>query len=272
MAKGLFLVGREMFDHPVVGIKKPHWFSAWVWLLGSAQWKAKDVEINGQTVWLSRGQLSFSVRFMAVKFGMSVKGVRIFLERLEREKMIYLGKQEDNTSPKRGTAKGKGQNIITICNYDTYQDYEKYRAQLRATQGQGKGKVGAQRRTPEGIPEGIPDILGDANSFDDWFSFYPKKTGKADAHKAYISEIKNKKVTHEKLMEGLKKYCAFIERDKTETKWIKGPAAWIRAGKYKDDYSEIIHEGATNKPKGNGNAGVNVYMEMKEKGMFDDFQ
>jgi len=149
MAKGLFLVGREMFDHPVVGLKKPQWFAAWVWMIGEARWKSGEVDIAGKTVILKRGQLSCSLRFMSKRLGMTIKGLRVFIKRLEKDTLIV-------------TDKGTGQTVITICNYDTYQDYENYRAQLRAQigaeEGHSKGTGGAQTITPEGTPEVTPDI------------------------------------------------------------------------------------------------------------------
>ncbi len=150
MAKGLFLIGREMFDHPVVGLKKPQWFAAWTWMIGEASWKSRSINIAGKTVILQRGQLSCSLRFMSERLGMTIKGLRVFIKRLEKDTLIV-------------TAKGTGQTIITICNYDIYQDYEKYRAQLRAQlgakEGHSRGTAGAQTRTPEGTPEETPDII-----------------------------------------------------------------------------------------------------------------
>lgn len=145
--KGLFLIGRELFDHPIVGLHKPKWFAAWVWMLGEARWKQNKIMVSGKPVILERGQLSCSLRFMAKRLDMSVKGIRTFLDRLESDTMI-------------DTDKGTGQTIITICNYEIYQDFEEYRAQQRAQQraqeGHSKGTGGAQTRTPE-TPE-TPEI------------------------------------------------------------------------------------------------------------------
>ena len=159
MAKGLYLVGREMVEHPVVGLKKPLWFAAWVWMLGEARWKDHKLEISGQSAVLRRGQLSCSYRFMSERLGMTVKGVRVFIARIERENMITIGKQESSKSPKKGTVKGTGQTIITICKYDEYQDFNKYRAQLETKEGHSRGTAGAQTRTPDETPDETPVII-----------------------------------------------------------------------------------------------------------------
>lgn len=129
---GLFLIAREMFDHPIVGISNPKRFAAWCWIVSEARYKESTILVSGKPVKLNRGQLSCSIRFMASRCGMSIKEARTFLEKLKKMEMIVI---------KTDT----GQNLITICNYEVYQDFENYRAQ----QGHSKGTARAQTRTKE---------------------------------------------------------------------------------------------------------------------------
>lgn len=76
--------------------------------------------INGQIVELERGQLSHSIRFLSIRWDWSISRVNRFLKRLKTETMIET---ENET----------GQNVITICNYETYQDFNKYRETVSET-------------------------------------------------------------------------------------------------------------------------------------------
>ena len=260
MAKGLFLIGREMFDHPIVGMKKPAWAIAWIWMIGAANWKQSEVEILGDLISLERGQFSHSYRFMAKRFGMSVKGIRVFLGKLEKHGMIKITKSREKKGPKKGTQEGtqktNAQNIITICNYEDYQDFDLYKEQIGASEGQARGKRGAQRRTPDITPDEQSSIFSENLAFETWYSECPKKTGKEDAEKAYNQCIKAKKSTHEVLLNAIIRYANEVKENDTERKWIKGPGAWIRAGRYNDEAAPPSNgnNGKGNKP-GNGQQG-----------------
>jgi hypothetical protein len=82
---------------------------AWAWLIGAARWEDGLVSIKGCPVPLKRGQLSFSLRFLADKFLWSKDRVSRFLDRL-----VSWGAITIETAT--------GQTIITICNYCSYQD------------------------------------------------------------------------------------------------------------------------------------------------------
>ena len=102
---------RDRFNHPLFSSGPWCRGYAWDWMVAQATWKSKRVEIKGKFVTLERGQLSFSVRFMAEKFGWSKDQVSRFLARLKTETMIE-------------TSTATGQVVITICNYSKYQDAE----------------------------------------------------------------------------------------------------------------------------------------------------
>lgn len=80
----------------------------WEWLVGSAAYEPMIVNIHNNPVTLQRGQLSFSIRFMAKFLGWPESSVLRFLNHLKKWDMIE-------------TESGTGQNVITICNYDKYQ-------------------------------------------------------------------------------------------------------------------------------------------------------
>jgi len=118
--RGLYTISRAVFEHPAFKSEPFTEREAWVWLIGEAQWKANRKRINGQIVELERGQLSHSIRFLSIRWDWSISRVNRFLKRLKTETMIET---ENET----------GQNVITICNYETYQDFNKYRETVNET-------------------------------------------------------------------------------------------------------------------------------------------
>lgn len=84
-------------------------FGAWFWLVSTACWKPVKFNVGGGTITLQRGQLCVSVRQLAEEWGWSKSAVERFLTRLQTETMI-------------ATEAGHGRTVITICNYEKYQD------------------------------------------------------------------------------------------------------------------------------------------------------
>lgn len=125
---GFIVMQRAALDHPL--LKDGERFRAWFWLCANACWRPTLVDVGGQIIELQRGQLCFSIRYMADAWGWSKSTVDRFLHRLEAESMLSL------TRSKTGTAGGTGQLLITICNYEKYQS------------------IGEQSGTPDGTAAG----------------------------------------------------------------------------------------------------------------------
>src|SRR6185369_1718531 len=94
---GVFAVHRGIFDHPMFAPEDFTEREAWLWLISTAVWKPAKVRAGHKVVALDRGQLMFSERFIAQKWGWSKTCVRRFLMRLEREKMVVLKADHDAT-------------------------------------------------------------------------------------------------------------------------------------------------------------------------------
>jgi hypothetical protein len=104
---GFVVIQREALDHHVIG--NPRDFYAWCWLISTACWKPTKFSAAGKTITLQRGQLCASVRQLAAAWGMSKSAADRFLARLETETMIER-------------EAGHGRLVLTIRNYDKYQD------------------------------------------------------------------------------------------------------------------------------------------------------
>lgn len=152
---------------------------AWVWMIEEAAWRPTKTRIKGQTVELARGDMTFSQRFLAEKWGWSKSRVDRFIAELRAEGMIETRSKIGATA---GHNAGQGQSIITICNYAKYQDRQDEgrgndEPETGATAGQQRGK---EIRREEDKKEEDNDyrfsgrvirLLPDA--FDRWAKAYP---------------------------------------------------------------------------------------------------
>lgn len=138
-----FKVARGWREHDLFEGETFSRAEAWLWLIENAAWKPTRTRIKGAAVELNRGQLSFSVRFMADQWGWSKSRVDRFIAVLREEGMI-------ETCSKIGTDgnhnAGQGQSVITICNYAKYQNGEDDR---RDNSGTTRGTTAGQQRDKE---------------------------------------------------------------------------------------------------------------------------
>lgn len=105
---GFYLMHRGWMDNDVFKDVVYTEREAWLWLIENAQYEAGNTFINGKRVNLDRGQLSFSLRFLADKWGWSKSETERYTQKLRKRDMIE-------------TETETGQLVITICNYDEYQ-------------------------------------------------------------------------------------------------------------------------------------------------------
>lgn len=118
MSEGWISLHRGWRDNPIFRGEYSR-ADAWVWLIENACWKPSRARIKGEVLELQRGELTFSQRFLAEKWGWSKSRVDRFIAELREESMIETRSKNGATA---GHNAGQGQCIITICNYAKYQD------------------------------------------------------------------------------------------------------------------------------------------------------
>lgn len=110
MANGFYLMHRGWMDHPAFAKQDFTEREAFEWLISEATWAdGRTLSINRNPVLLKKGQLSHSVRFMSQAWGWSLGKTQRFLVHLKKWSII-------------DTQTDTGQLIVTICNYDKYQN------------------------------------------------------------------------------------------------------------------------------------------------------
>lgn len=75
------------------------------------------------------------------------------------------------------------------------------------------------------------------SDFEECWSIYPKKQGKADARKAYLKFAKKDPDLKEKVISGIRNYIEDIQRNKTPEQYIKHGSTFFNGEHWNDDYS-----------------------------------
>jgi hypothetical protein len=131
MRRGWIKLWRKAFDS---GMHKDHklWV-LWTWLLANVTHKEFFYVIGNQKIKLLPGQIVTSYAVLAAATGMSVKQARNRVLKLE----------------KFGNVASKGTNkysLLTVVNWQLYQDDNKKKASKRASNGQAEGKQRATKQ------------------------------------------------------------------------------------------------------------------------------
>lgn len=92
----VYAISRSIWDDPDFANEAFTEREAWLWLVGAAAWKEVRVRGSGGTVTLARGEFSFSVRFLADKWGWSKDQVHRYMKKLKKRDMIQDVSRESN--------------------------------------------------------------------------------------------------------------------------------------------------------------------------------
>lgn len=202
---------------------------------------------------VKRGQRVCSLQRLAKELKITVKQVRTALNHLERTQEVA----------KSTTAK---YTVITINNYDEYQEQGIVEGKQRANKGQGEGKQRANKGQTKGNNERKikkdkesnkkdkeynKDLLPDAetapdsktdeneNRFDEFWKSYPKKVGKGAAEKAY-KKIKPTSDLQSQILSAVEKAKQTEQWRKQNGQFIPYPATWLNQKRWEDEYQESV--------------------------------
>ena len=187
MPEGWVAISRDIIEHHIVGAGQPvdasdrnkgafSRLESWLDLLMLANWAERKIDNHGVAMILQPGQTLAGRAYLAKRWNWSEKTVRVWLIRLERELMITLFCQnvhehERDKSSKQGQTQGHTRNILTICNWDKYQNPElaqgpdvgRPEGHPRATQGPQKNKgtikQDSEVKKEEEVPLALPAAI-----------------------------------------------------------------------------------------------------------------
>ena len=152
---------------------------AWIWLIANVAWKDTKHRIGAELVKVERGSGYFTLRGLQSAFNWkSNNRVGKFLETLKNHEKIGV-----KTAGKAGARK----TLVTICNYDKYQQAV---TSPGARRGHDGGKTGAQKKQgndEQGKPNGFP--AREARKTPDRKSGWVEKKTAVDALNSFLSRL-----------------------------------------------------------------------------------
>ena len=229
---GNFSVSRSIWTSDLFAKEPFTEREAWIWMISSAVWRDKTTRVGHYIIELERGQLCYSIRFLAKAWGWSKSKVDRYLKRLET-----MDATRSKIGTPIGTASGTPPMVITICNYNEYQpDTEKAghiagqsAGQKRDTSGTNKNKDNKDNKIRDTkVSLDHPEI------FDRFWSLYPRKVGKGQAQAAWKAAAK--KVDPQLIIEGLQIHMPDLT-DKPP-QFIPHASTWLNGERWADELEQ----------------------------------
>lgn len=206
-------VGRTLFEHPFwIEERVYSKFEAWIYLLKEARFEDTKLLDGNKIVKVNRGQIYASVRFISNALKWPTKRTLNFLKLLENEKMI-----------KRETVKETGQSLITICNYDKYNNLEEKKKQQMKRNGNSRETKSNTVNTDNIIPPNSPpsDDVAEKTWRDDFKIYLSEVTEAYNALSNDLQFIKEREKYHPNLNISLSLEKSFKDYWSTEVAWKK---------------------------------------------------
>ena len=218
---------------------------AWVWLIEDAAWEDHDVPYKGKKILIKRGDVPTTMRDLMAKWRWSQGKVQRFLDDLEGAAMIV--KKTDT-----------GFCIISICNYDAYQNPKNLTDTQTDTQTDTKTdtqtdtsikkennlkKENKLPPTPRGgkrepaLIENLPVQHKEPCRFEsEFWPLCPRRENKKKAKEAY--DKARLKDSQTNIIAGMRAYRRKYENDDRpadeKDKFYKWPQGWLNDERWRD--------------------------------------
>lgn len=100
-------------------------------------------------------------------------------------------------------------------------------------EGEGEGDRGEGKGHGAIVAIAQPET---PDSFEQWWTHWPKKTAKGDARKAFPKALRAAGLTA--LCDGADRYTSWIQRNRIEDRYVVGPGKWLRDERWDDDLAD----------------------------------
>lgn len=247
---GYFFLARKIVDSSIFS-KPPLYFKVWIYLLSRAQ----HSDYKG----LKRGQLYTSIPEIIDATSWKV-GFRT--EKPTKDQIFqvlnWLRKSDEggNESNVRAsmiaTTKATHGLLVTICNYNVYQDSSNYESNGE-TDNEKVMKPQRKQQRSDNINKNVKNDNNDNNDknvnknissnqdlkerFEIIWKEYPNKKGKDKAFKSYQKAIKNG-VTDNVVLNGIHRYKEEIKFKRTEQQFVAHGSTWFNQNRWDDEYEQ----------------------------------
>ena len=222
---GHIALHRKLLDNPTVCKDADH-LAIWIWLLLHAVWDSYDVTFHGKRLTLKSGQLTTGRKVIANELKISESKVQRVLKEFESEHQI-----EQRTD--------RQCRLITIVSWDKYQigeqrnEHQMNNDRTTSEQRVNTNKESNKENKENKVNTNTPKF---SQEFQELWSLYPKKQGKASAEKKYVSARKNG-TTFEEVKQGIDAYKEYIKARHIESQFIKQGSTFFSQKAWEDDWS-----------------------------------
>ena len=156
---GFYCIARAVWDDPEFPKEKYSVREAWLWFCGQAMWREGKVKTFAGTLHLDRGELCFSERFLADKWGWGKSRVNRVLDEWEENGWV----DGVTVNEKRGSQRGSQRRTVRVYSIRNYNKNQRGGTEHPDASGAVSGAVAFKKRGKE--EEGITEnINGAANS------------------------------------------------------------------------------------------------------------
>ncbi|GAB5387049.1 MAG: hypothetical protein Alpg2KO_00170 [Alphaproteobacteria bacterium] len=142
------MLPRDLMDLPVLDDGAFCRRAALLWMYERAAWAETVLMLKGQPLTLLRGQLSYSITYLAEAWGWSDSKVRRFLNAIEKQNLIH-------------TETDQGQRVMTLTRYDLWTEGKLAEDRAAPVQtemlGQAEGDPKVSRNKPDRATDGATD-------------------------------------------------------------------------------------------------------------------
>ena len=245
--RGFIVIDRKITDWKWWGNATAR--SIWLYLLVTANWKSG---FNSDGTEIKRGQVCRSLRNIADDNQVTVKTIRYWLKKFENGGEIVI-------------SRAHYYQVINIVNYDKYQDLQGTKGTSTTTSGitsttTDRTKITIVTKKPSNQvtnkdkrscssdderspktdhPKSRRSVLSEKQSewFKEFWTAYPRKTGKAQAEKAFAKACRND-TDIAAIMYGLSEQCRLKFEPMAangEAQYIPYPSTWLNGRRWEDD-------------------------------------
>lgn len=190
--------------------KPSDWVKIWIYLLSTVNFQDNND--------FKRGENFYRYEIIAIECRVSYNTVVKCIKYLKLATQIQV----------RKTTRWA---IISVINYDKYQDLSKY-GNTEATQKQDKSKRSTNTITEEWKEWKNERMNNTLVCFEEFWKEYPHKIWKPNAIKKY------KEKYHTDIMNWLELWKEYWEEAGTEQRYIPHPATWLNQERWKDEPPE----------------------------------
>ena len=204
MRNGFYKLYWDTFDNPAINKDKDHMI-VWFTLLGFAAIQEIEDLFKGESITIHPGQLIASLQFIADKSDVDAQKVRRIINRLKSDNLIDIQTSNKNSL------------ISILCwNKSTFRDK------------QNNIQMTNKRQTNQDERK---------DRFDEFWTLYPKKNGKKEAHKSW-SRIKPSDELFNRILDAVRQAKLSDQWQRDNGRYIPNPATWLNQERWDDVLQE----------------------------------